>query len=496
MIQKGILVLGTILELLGSTAQAQDQKAMEIINKGIRQMGGEALLNSIHSLQTKGRQIYFMVDQSIRPTGPYVTLVNNYVAQKLPGKDKMSFTTSFNGTEITTEYLVDGTSFGIRRGKQIGFMPYGSDVDEELYLAPEKVLLLAKAGSPVYSKDTLVQDLPLSIVTCTWRRYPLRLFFNKQSGYLSQVEITRHYADNTPFIFGDIKKVHQFSYWKMVDKQLHYPAQKDTYIAGLHFQSYSIDSVRLNDGVEESKLSIPDSTKSKLALYSTRANMYTNIPVLASKEIMPGIFYISGKNTPVGSYNAWFVKTKKGIIVLEAPVSPAYSKGVMNEVKKQFPGEKMVALLTTSDAWPHIGGLREYVAGRIPLYGLAVNEPLISRTLQANYSSNPDSLQKKKVKPQFNKVTVKRVLEDEENPIELYPIKTESGERMMMVWFPKHKLLYTSDLVQPGGKEKFFMPQYIGEIIEAINREKLPVEKIIGIHQPLIDYKELLEFMK
>jgi hypothetical protein len=85
---------------------------------------------------------------------------------------------------------------------------------------------------------------------------------------------------------------------------------------------------------------------------------------------------------------------------------------------------------------------------------------------------------------------------DKDNPIELYPVNTESGERMMMIYFPKHKLLYSSDLVQPGQGEKFFMPQYIGEIIEAINREKLQVEKIIGMHQPLIEYKELLEFMK
>ncbi|MBK6825711.1 MAG: MBL fold metallo-hydrolase [Chitinophagaceae bacterium] len=408
----------------------------------------------------------------------------------------MSFSSSFNGSEVTTEYLVDEAAFGIRRGKQIGFMPYGSDVDEELYLAPEKVLLLAKTGSPSFVKDTLVQELPLSIVAFTWRNYPVRLFFNKYSGYLSQVEITRHYTDNTPFLFGDIRKVHQYSYWKTEDKKFHYPAQKDVFIGGLHFQSYSIDSVKLNVAVEETSLSIPDSTKSKLTLYSNRMNMFTNVPVLASKEILPGIFFINGKNTAVGSYNAWFVKTKKGVIVLEAPVSSAYSKGVINEVNKQFPSEKILAVLTTSDARPHIGGLREYVARKIPVYGLELNEPLISRALQANYISNPDSLQKKKAKPVYTKVNGKLALGDEENLIELYPVKTENGERMMMVWFPKHKLLYSSDLVQPGGKEKFFMPQYIGEIIEAINREKLPVEKIIGMHQPLIEYKELLEFMK
>lgn len=481
--------------LLSTTARTQDKKAMALIEKSIQQMGGEAFLENISSLETKGRQIHFLIDQSVRPAGPYYTFVNNYRSLRLPQKNKMSYTTYPAGSDSGPEFLVDDRSFGIRRGNEVRFMPYGSDVEEELYLAPEKILLLAKAGTPAYSKDTTILEVPLSIVTYNWMGHPVRLFFNKNSGYLFQVEITRHYTDSTPFLFGDTKKVHRFSFWKTVGKQFHYPAQKDIYVSSLLFQSYSIDSVNLNIPAEEASLSIPDSVKVKLAKQKTGMDMYKNIPVLETIEIAPGLSFIPGKNTPIGNYNTWLVRTGKGIIIIEAPVSPAYSKGVMNAAAKKFPGEKIMAVLTTSDAWPHIGGLREYVANGIPVYGLALNEPLISRSLQASYRSNPDSLEKKRVQPKFTGVTGKLVLGDKANPIELYPVRTENGERMMMIWFPQHKILYSSDLVQPGMGEKFFMPQYIGEIIEAINREKLSVEKIIGMHQPLIDYKELLEFL-
>ncbi|MBL7935151.1 MAG: MBL fold metallo-hydrolase, partial [Bacteroidia bacterium] len=167
-----------------------------------------------------------------------------------------------------------------------------------------------------------------------------------------------------------------------------------------------------------------------------------------------------------------------------------------NEIKKQFPKEKIKAVITTSDAWPHVGGIREYAANRIPIYHLDLNEKTINRILKANFYTNPDSLQKKKVTPLLIKVTDKLSITDKENPLEILPIKTETGERMMMVYFPKHKLLYSSDLVQPGQGEPFFMPQYIGEIIEAVTRETLDVEKIIGMHQSLIEYQSLLEFMK
>jgi hypothetical protein len=489
-------LLASAFFLCMSPSFSQDKRAIEIIEAGMQQMGGEEFLSSINSLQTEGKQVYFLIDQSIRPTGPFFTSVNNYKSLKLPQKNKLAYWNFYGQAKQGVKYVVDGEVFGLQRGKEVGFMPYGSDIDEELYLAPEKVLFLARDGTPVFLKDTLVQDVSFSIVSFKWRNYPVRLFFSSQSHYLSLVEITRHYTDNTAFILGDTKTVHRYSFWKTTGKQLHYPAQKDTYIEGQHFQSFSIDSVFINQPVGEDSLTIPDSAKTRITKITGRVNMFANVPLLSSKEIIPGIFFIGGKNTAVGNYNSWFIKTSGGVIVIEAPVTSAYSKGVMNEVKKQFPGEKIKAIITTSDAWPHFGGLREYVANKIPVYLLGLNEKVINRLLLANYYTNPDSLQKNKTKPVFNKVDNKVMIGDKDNPIELYPVNTESGERMMMIYFPKHKLLYSSDLVQPGQGEKFFMPQYIGEIIEAINREKLQVEKIIGMHQPLIEYKELLEFMK
>lgn len=477
-------------------AIGQDAKAIKIINEGIQQMGGEALLASINSIQTQGKQVYFLVDQSIRPKGPFFTSVNNYKSLKLPKKNKLAYWIFYGQSGQGVKYLVDGDAFGVQWGNKIGFMPYGSDLDEELYLAPEKILFNAREANPVFIKDTILQDVYFSVIGFKWKTYPIRLFFNAQSNYLSQVEITRHYHDNTAFVWGDIKMVHSYSYWKKINKQMHYPAQKDTYLDGLHFQSFSIDSVFINRPFWEDSLSIPDSVKTKIIKSANRANMFTNVPTLSAKEIMPNIFFIAGKNTSVGSYNACFIKTENGIIVIEAPVSSAYTKAVINTVYKQFPNEKIKAVITTSDAWPHIGGLREYAANNIPIYNLGINENIIKRLLQSSFYTHPDSLQKKKIKPVLKNINEKLALGDEGNLIEIYPIKTESGERMMMIYFPKHKLLYTSDLVQPGQGEKFFMPQYIGEIIEAVNREKLQVEKVIGLHQTLIDYKELVEFMK
>lgn len=46
---------------------------------------------------------------------------------------------------------------------------------------------------------------------------------------------------------------------------------------------------------------------------------------------------------------------------------------------------------------------------------------------------------------------------------------------MMMVYFPEHKLLYGSDLVQQRPDGSFIMPEYLSELVEAVRREKLTI---------------------
>lgn len=63
---------------------------------------------------------------------------------------------------------------------------------------------------------------------------------------------------------------------------------------------------------------------------------------------------------------------------------------------------------------------------------------------------------------------------------------------MMMVYFPEHKLLYASDLLQPGNWQK----HYTLEVIQAISREKLEVDMIYAMHMKPVKYQSILDSMR
>lgn len=61
----------------------------------------------------------------------------------------------------------------------------------------------------------------------------------------------------------------------------------------------------------------------------------------------------------------------------------------------------------------------------------------------------------------------------------------------MMVYFPEHKLLYTSDLLQPGQGAPFFMMEYVREASDAVKRENLIVDRFFGMHMPISPWRNV-----
>ena len=75
--------------------------------------------------------------------------------------------------------------------------------------------------------------------------------------------------------------------------------------------------------------------------------------------------------------------------------------------------------------------------------------------------------------------------------MELYPIRGETSERQMMVFFPEHHLLYGSDPFQLSEDGSFFYPQTVKEMTAAVAREHLEVDNDFMMHIGLRPWADL-----
>jgi hypothetical protein len=168
---------------------------------------------------------------------------------------------------------------------------------------------------------------------------------------------------------------------------------------------------------------------------------------------------------------------------------------VIADAETRFHGSRVKTVITTSDAWPHIGGLREYVARGVPVYALDRNLPILERLLAARYHTEPDALARAPKSPSWHLVSSRTTVGSGANRMEILPLRTASGERQMMVYFPERRLLYTSDLFTITG-EMVFLPTLVGEAVAAAARDRLAVERAFGMHYDVLPWSKVVESAK
>ena len=107
--------------------------------------------------------------------------------------------------------------------------------------------------------------------------------------------------------------------------------------------------------------------------------------------------------------------------------------------------------------------------------------PILTRLFAAKYESFPDTLARTPRRPALRVVSGRTIVGSGANRFEIYPFRTASSERQMMIYWPAHQLLYTSDLFTISDGQ-VFLPQQVAEAVEAAAREHLAVATAFGMH--------------
>lgn len=481
--------------LLSLPAPAEEDVARSQVRAAAEAMGGEARLRALTSLRIQGIGHWNLVEQSERPEPPWLTMYEQLDETRDLRRGRLRQRSEGRGALLDawqsfTLILADDVVAGERGGKM---GPAGAaqlqDMRERLLLAPERVLLTALGAAELRTEpDEVLQDAPHHVVSFHQGRARIRLFLHANTRLPTAVELTEAYPEDFFWsVWGDVRTRILFQAWSLEPGGLLYPHQWDRERNGQLVQSFTVTNVTLNAPLSEADFTLPDDVKKGFA--ARKATKLEELPLVRPGtppvELAPGVVQFAG------SWNVTLVKQEDGVVVIEGPISAGYSARVLDEAARRFPGAPVKAVVSTSDAWPHVGGLREYVARGIPLRVLDLNVPLINRLLAAPHTLTPDALAKAPRTPTLQPIGARTVLGTGKNRLELIPLRTETGERMMLVWLPEHRLLYTSDMVQPVPSGGFFHVVQVAEVLDAAAREKLRPVRAFGMHLGPTDWSAL-----
>jgi glyoxylase-like metal-dependent hydrolase (beta-lactamase superfamily II) len=195
-----------------------------------------------------------------------------------------------------------------------------------------------------------------------------------------------------------------------------------------------------------------------------------------------------------GGYNVLVVGFKDHVFVMETPANDRVSRQAIAEVKKLFPGKPIKYVAVTHHHDDHAGGFRTYVAEGATLLGLPGEKTFFEKVVKSTFTIDPDALT---LNPQPLKWEAiekgKRVLTDGTTTVELLDIGPGGHtDEMLVAWLPNEKLVFQGDLLnRPNNNDPATINATTVHFANWLERSKLPVERLIGVHGPPSTVEEL-----
>jgi hypothetical protein len=354
-------------------------------------------------------------------------------------------------------------------------------------LGPLRVLLTAAAAKDLhYDAAENLRSTPHTVVAFHWNGVPVRVLLNPYNHLPDAVDTTQQFRDFWYF-WGDTKQRVYWDNWKFAEGVV-YPSNEVVERNGAVWKSSEALDVQFNPAIDERSFALdPD-----VAQQSAQGKGWSR-PFVADKPVQ----LADGVSLYPGSWNATIVRQDDGIVILETPISGSYTQGIFEQANRQYPGQPIKAVLSTSDSWPHAGGIRYDVAQGIPTYILDLNQALLDRFVAAPHTIDPDALQASKKAPNWKIVAGKVEIGSGPNRMQLYPLRGAATERQYMVYFPEHRLLYASDtLVIEPDQHALYDPEMMHEVQQAVEREHLTVDTVYAMHQQPVPWKDVLALLQ
>jgi hypothetical protein len=473
-----------------------NESAQQCVTAALDAMGGRERLQQLASvrLQTVGHTL--LMEQSYRQA-PFITSYErgrttmDLANQRLLTDAKLTWPESDPNQSDSDTTLIVGPDGGVYQTK-FGDSPCSLGAldasREALALGPARVLLTAAGASDLhFEAPAALRSTSHAVVAFSWRHIPVRVLLNPFNHLPDAVETTQVFHDFWYF-WGDVRQRIYFDNWKLIEG-ITFPTNSVEERNGVVWSSTQALNVEFNVPMDEKMF---DMNAGAVKQSAASPGWNRRFGVKQATTLAPGI------DLYAGSWNATVVKEPDGIVILEAPISGLYTLGVVKEARKRYPGMPITAVLSTSDSWPHTGGVRQAVALGLPVYILDLNQPVLDRMMSAPHTIEPDALQKSKnpKAPHWKIVARKQEIGGGKNRMELYPLRGASTERQYMVYFPEHHLLYASDTLALNDDGTLYDPELMYEVAQAVKRENLIVDTVFAMHQGPMPWEKVIDLIE
>lgn len=179
------------------------------------------------------------------------------------------------------------------------------------------------------------------------------------------------------------------------------------------------------------------------------------------------------------------------VFVFDATQGDARARQDSAWIGKLFPGKHVIAVVVTDLAWPHVAGVRYWVAQGATIISHRASRPFLERVVDRRWTDTPDVLEHSRAGSGAMKF---RAVDDSlrlaGGAITLFAIDGPSSEGALAAFVHADRFLWASDFVQTLQRPT----QYLDEMRAAVRRMGYAPTRLAAEHLPLADWAAATRF--
>jgi hypothetical protein len=161
-------------------------------------------------------------------------------------------------------------------------------------------------------------------------------------------------------------------------------------------------------------------------------------------------------------------------------------------IAKLFPNSHEVTVVVTDLAWPHVAGVRYWVANGATIIAHKASRDFLQTVVDRRWTAAPDLLEQRRKAARLNFVGIDNSYDLANHSISLHPIDGIGSEVALLAYLTQDHFLWASDYIQTVDEPT----SYASEVWTAVQRDGLHPERTAAEHLRLTPWTRIEQLQK
>lgn len=349
---------------------------------------------------------------------------------------------------------------------------------QQRYLNPWLVIDdWTKAGDARVNGTERYRDFPRTVLGRQTTEGEQRLFLDPKSGFPVKLELTaKHY------LWGQRHIEYVYTTW-VSEKGVAFPGASYLLADGATEISRTIGELELIAAADAPSLLLPAEPQ------RSEDTLPRFLQPLALKvtQVGPATYILQNPG-----YREVVTKIGDEVFLLDATQGEQRAREDQEQIAKLFPGKHKMTVVVTDLAWPHVSGLRYWVASGASVVAHATAHDFLQSVIDRRWTLAPDFLEKERANAKFKFTGVEGRYELANGALTLHAIDGIGSEGALMAFLASDRFLWASDFIQTVDEPS----QYATEVWKAAQRDNLHPERTAAEHLDLTPWSKIEELQR